>query len=113
MVGVTKLNSNLGAKITKLGTFTASGSDARPPSYVTKTYDISSYGNITTDNVFITFENIYFQASVTASGLGENVVGYVSKSISGTTLTVKIPTWIQTYNGYIYVKPTVSVYIVK
>ena len=106
-------SSNLGNKVIKLGTFTASSSSNRPPSYMTKNFDISNYSDITVDNVFITLDSILFQAESTAGGLGEYAMGYVSKSIDNQTLKITVPCWIEEYNGYVYVKPTVSVYIVK
>ena len=112
-LAVKELSSNLGGKIIKLGTFTASSSSNRPPSYMTKNFDISNYGDITVDNVFITLDTILFQAESTAGGLGEYAMGYVSKSINNQTLKITVPCWIEEYNGYVYVKPTVSVYIVK
>lgn len=99
-------------KIKKLGSISCTQTNQRPMSAETKTYDISEYGNITVDNVFVVLTNLGVHINGNNGGitsLSETTSGSPQKSISGNTLTVSVPYW---YQDIVYALPTYDIYIV-
>lgn len=99
-------------KIKKLGSISCPQANSRPMSMETKTYDISEYGNITVDNVFVVLTGLDVHIDGNNGGitnLNETASGRPTKSISGNTLTVSVPYW---YQNIAYALPTYDIYIV-